>query len=222
MKWKYYYFDTLQSTNDTATEYPVGSVIVAREQTAGRGRYGRVWISTAGNLFLSAVVPSCAEKTPLLSFVAALAVVKTLANYNAQIKWPNDILIDGGKAAGILLERIDDKVIVGIGINCKSAPQTDMLYQTNSLNNKEPIDAIQERLCTYLSDYFNLFQTQGFDVIRHEWLQYAIGIGQSIRVNLPTETLFGTFEALTLQGAISLKLPDNTTREITVGDIFFN
>ncbi len=221
MKWKYYYFDTVNSTNDVALTYPIGSVIIAQSQTSGRGRYGRTWVSEEGNLFLSVVMPEFAELTPLLSYVIAVAVAHTLLDYHPQIKWPNDILIKGGKVAGILLERHEDKVIAGIGINCVSSPKTNMMYQTSSLNNKEPKAEILARLCAYLNDYLTMFQTNGFEYIRKEWLKYAAGLKQQIKVNLPNETLFGIFEELTPQGAISLKLVDNTTRQIMAGDVFF-
>ncbi len=223
MKWNYYYFDTVQSTNDTALSYPIGSVIVAQKQTAGRGRYGRTWSSDIGNLFISIVLPDFAELTPLLSFVAAVSVAYTLSNYKPRIKWPNDILINGGKVAGILLERQEDKVIMGVGINCiPVSDNINMLYSTASLQNQETKETILKRLCSNLNNCLSIFKTEGFECIRNEWLKYAIGIKQQIRVNLPNETIYGIFEELTPQGAISLKLADNTIRQITVGDIFFN
>lgn len=222
MNWKYYYFEDVSSTNDVAVSYPVGSVIIAETQSAGRGRYGRQWLSEKGNLFMSAVLPACDYQTPLLTFVAAIAVAESLSDYPVQIKWPNDILLNNGKLAGILLERVDNKVIVGIGINLVNAPQQGMLYQTSSLNGEIKKTPLVQKICTALSIYSDIMMKEGFESIRTEWLKYAVGIGEPIRVSLPNETLTGIFEALTPQGAISLKQPDNTTRLITVGDVFFD
>ncbi len=220
MNWKYYFFDDVVSTNDVAVDYPVGSVIVANTQSNGRGRYGREWISTNGNLFVSVVLPAFDYQTHLLTFVAAISVAETLSEYGAKIKWPNDILINNGKVCGILLERNDDKVIAGIGVNCKEAPKEKMLYPTTSLKNKQDKHIILNQILNNLSRYVEIFKQSGFEPIRAKWLQYAVGIGHPIQVNLPNETVTGIFEELTPQGAISLKQSDNTTRIITVGDVF--
>ncbi len=222
MNWKYYYFEDVSSTNDVAVSYPVGAVVIAETQSAGRGRYGRKWLSEKGNLFMSVVLPACDYQTPLLTFVAAVAVAESLSDFPIKIKWPNDILLNGGKLAGILLERVDDKVIVGIGINLVNAPEQNMIYQTSSLHGKIEKTQLVQKICKALSIYRDMLTKEGFDPIRKEWLKYGAGIGESIRVSLPNETLTGIFEALTPQGAISLRQPDNTIRLITVGDVFFN
>ena len=224
MNWKYYYFKDVHSTNDMAVDYPTGSVLIAETQSAGRGRYGRKWLSEKGNLFLSAVLPSTGNETPLLTFAAAVAVAESLSDFgvNVQIKWPNDILLHDGKLAGILLERIDEKVIIGIGLNLISAPNHDVMYPTSSLNGQIEKKELEQKICEKLGFYANLLFETGFDPIRSKWLNYAIGIGESIRVSLPNETIVGIFEELTPQGAISLKQSDKTHRLITVGDVFFN
>lgn len=221
MNWKYYYFKEVNSTNDEALNYPVGSVIIAQKQTAGRGRYGRQWLSEDGNLFLSAVLPDYGNDSPLLTFVAAVSVADSLADFPVRIKWPNDILLNGGKLAGILLERTDDKVIIGIGINLVSAPTQNMLYRTASLNGKVAKEDLIMKLTANLAHNAELLAQDGFAPIRDKWLKYAVGIGETIRVSLPNETLSGIFESFTPQGAISLKQANNTVRLITVGDVFF-
>ena len=222
MKWKTYFFDTIDSTNTQARLYEVGTVIVAKKQTAGRGRYGRVWQSEAGNLYMSFVVSQFGIQTPLLSFLFGVAVCEALPEFLVQLKWPNDVLLNGGKLAGILLEQESDKLIAGIGLNVVNAPHENMLYQTASLNGQITNEDIIKRLITTVSDNMDLFAEKGFEPIREKWLKYGCGIGQHIIVKLPNETLSGIFEELTPQGAISLKLNNGTIRQITVGDVFFD
>lgn len=224
MNWKYYDFDIVDSTNNLATNYPPGTVITAKIQTAGRGRYGRQWISREGNLFLSLVLKDEETQTPFLPFAAAVSVAETLVNcgYNVKIKWPNDILFNQGKAAGILLERTEKgTVIIGIGINLSSAPQENVLYQTSALETTLTPKELTVAICDYITYYTKLLKAEGFEKIRLKWLEYAYGIGEKIHVRLPNETITGIFEELTPQGAISLKQGNGTVRFITVGDIFF-
>jgi len=114
------------STQDAARrlvdsgEAAVGDVVVADEQTEGRGRFGRSWLSPAGGLYATFVL----ETGPLLSPLAGLGVVRALTRYGveAELKWPNDVLIDGAKIAGILIETVRDLALVGIGLNVEEAP----------------------------------------------------------------------------------------------------
>lgn len=222
MNWTIHSFSVLKSTNTTALSYPVGSVIIANEQTNGKGRNGRVWQSLSGNLFLSAVLPAFDTQTPLLSFVAAVSLAEALNDYPVRIKWPNDILLNGAKIAGILLERHEEKVIAGFGVNTSSAPTQALLYKTASLNNTISNNALTQKLLNALSENLEVFKTQGFNPIYQKWLEKAAGIGTQITVRLPNESLSGIFESLTPQGAISLKINNNERRLITAGDVFFN
>ena len=225
MNWKIYHFNSVKSTNDTACSYPIGTVVFADKQTNGRGRHGRLWISQEGNLFVSFVLPEYGYQTPLLSFITAVSVKETLDDFgfSCQIKWPNDILLNHKKIAGILLEQHDDKVIVGIGINLKNAPcNDDVLYPATALNTLIGKHEIILALCHKITKNLSIFNQNGFDIIRHKWLQSAVGINERIFVRLPHETISGIFTQLTPQGAISLKLDDDTVRFITAGDVFFN
>lgn len=219
MKWQTYFFKEVDSTNTRAVDYDVGSVIIAENQTAGRGRNGRRWQSLAGNLFLSAVLPALQNETPFLSFVAGVSLAEALPDVPVRLKWPNDVLLHHAKIAGILLERVDDKVIAGFGVNIRQAPDRDMLYQAGSLNQKYTPEEVTKNLLTVLSDNLDLLMQSGFTPIRQKWLNYAVGIGEEIEVKLPHETIRGLFETLTPQGAISLKTPTET-RLISAGDIF--
>ncbi len=219
MKWQTYFFKEVDSTNTRAATYDVGSVIIAENQTAGRGRNGRHWQSFAGNLFLSAVLPALQNETPLLSFVAGVSLAEALPDVPVRLKWPNDVLLHNAKIAGILLERVDDKVIAGFGVNITQAPDMDTLYKTTSLNQKYTREEVATNLLTALSRNLDLLIQEGFMPIRQKWLDYAVGIGAEIEVRLPHETMRGIFETLTPQGAISLKT-QTETRLISAGDIF--
>ena len=128
MKWSVNKFDQVVSTNETAKSFPIGSVIVASSQSGGKGRMGRCWMSPIGNLYLSAVIGEYDIQTPLLAFVVAVSVVDALKDFNVQLKWPNDVLLNDGKVAGILLERTENKIIIGIGVNIISNPTENVLY----------------------------------------------------------------------------------------------
>ncbi len=217
---KYYYFETLASTNETAQTYPPDCVIHAAQQTKGKGRMGRTWTGLDNNLFMSVVLPRPQIPSDY-SFIAALAVAKAIAPLPAQIKWPNDILVGGKKIAGILLETTSDTLIIGIGVNIAASPN-DTLYPTTSLKelridttSKDLLDKILQNL----QDVITLYQKTGFQDIRRQWLAFAAGIGQQIRICLPNKELTGIFNGLTEQGALILKAPE-TQYIITAGDVF--
>ena len=222
MRWKKFTFETVYSTNKVAADYPIGSVIVAETQTNGRGRYGHTWVSDKGNLYLSAVLKTYGTQTPLMAFVVAVAVAETLGNagIEVQLKWPNDVLLDGAKLAGILLEQYDDKLIVGIGVNCTSCPD-GLPYQAAHLNGKISAVELQDLIVQHLNSWMQLFEIKGFLPVYQKWKEYAIGIGKNITVRLPNETLTGIFRDLSESGALILELPDNTVKYVTAGVVFF-
>src|SRR5471030_691785 len=131
-----WHLDRIGSTNDEARRManegaPHGTVVHADEQTAGRGRLAHTWFSPPGNLYLSIVLRTNqpAARTAELSFLASLAVADTVEamlprQTRTLLKWPNDVLVNGAKIAGILLEQIDDATIMGIGVNVLQAPST--------------------------------------------------------------------------------------------------
>ena len=220
MKWNLIYLDKVTSTNDVAKNLPCQSVVVARDQTNGRGRCSRVWVSEADNLFCSVVLKSYGIKTPLLSFILGLSVVESLKGIDAKLKWPNDVLIDGKKVAGILLENEDDKIIAGVGINTNSAPKGDFLYPVGCLNGLFSNEVVLNSFLNNLELNLDIFEKEGFCKIRQKWLSYAIGVGQKISVQMPYLKLEGIFEDMTAEGAIQLKLNDMSCKYITAGDVF--
>ncbi len=217
MNWKYQHFETVISTNDTARDYPAFTVVTADVQTGGRGRYGRTWESYPDNLHFSAVLPFNKMSAPFMPFAAALAVADTLAPLPVQLKWPNDVLLNGHKVAGILLEHADNGLIVGIGINLNTAPQTETVFPAGHLNGAFSTETVKKQLAENLLKY----SQSNFETVRKTWLAKAIGRGQPMIARLASETVTGTFIDLSPTGALILKQPDNTIKEIVAGDIFF-
>lgn len=220
MKWEIKHFNSLSSTNLTARDYPVGTVVLADVQTDGRGRYGRIWHGSAGNLYASFVFDKQASYVPYLSFITGLALAESLPELNVRLKWPNDVLLDGAKVAGILLEVVDDKVIVGVGVNLVSHPvEKDMLYPVADLSGRFTAMSLLNRLMLQLDALLDVFQKKGFDKIRKRWLDLAVGVGDTILVQLPTKKITGIFKGIGEEGALLLKT-EKGLQNITVGDVF--
>jgi BirA family biotin operon repressor/biotin-[acetyl-CoA-carboxylase] ligase len=227
--------DTLGSTNAEALRMARAGErgpmwIVARSQSAGRGRRGRTWVSEPGNLYASLLLiePSPLDRAAELSFVAALAVhdavsgrVPGLAQRLA-LKWPNDGLVDGKKFAGILIEGEGTAVVVGIGINCARHPAATDFPATDLAT--AGIRALPEPLFTALSAAMvrRLAQWnrgEGFAATRADWLARATGLGTSIRVALPDGDRTGRFETVDERGRLVLRLANGATETITAGDV---
>jgi BirA family biotin operon repressor/biotin-[acetyl-CoA-carboxylase] ligase len=118
------------------------------------------------------------------------------------------------------LEQSDDKLIVGIGVNCISCPD-GLPYRATHLNGKISAIELQDLIMQHLNNWVQLFETKGFLPIYCKWKEYAIGIGNNITVRLPHETLTGIFRDLSEAGALILELPDNTVKYVTAGVVFF-
>ena len=233
--------DEAGSTNDEAkmraeAGAPDGAVVWARQQRAGRGRRGRTWVSPPGNLYLSVILrPSCeARSVAQLSFVAALAVhdlVEGLLPGRARCKWPNDILMDGGKVAGILLESAlgpvgqVEWVVLGIGVNIASHPGLAGAMTSTSLAAAgAPLLAPEEALpplLAALSRRRGAWETQGFTAVRDAWLARAYGLGGPVTVANGDRKLVGTFEGLDSEGALVLAQADAPPISIAAGDVYF-
>ena len=215
---------TIGSTNDwiaaaAARGETDGIWVRADEQTEGRGRRGRAWTSRHGNLFASTLIrPQPAEGPPQqLSFVAALALHDMASRYAATerltLKWPNDLLLDGVKCAGILVEGRDGVTIIGIGVNLSHHPadteRPATSFPAGGIPAPDPAEAV-----TYLAAAFAArrakWREQGFAETRAAWLDRAAGLGKPLEARLGTETLTGTFEALAEDGALLLRQPGGT------------
>ncbi len=234
-------FAELDSTNDEAKRQIINAlsikdlnntVIWAKKQINGRGRYDRNWISPEGNLYFSLIiVPEFSlAKIYQLSFVAALAVNLAISDFinedvNLKCKWPNDILLEGKKVAGILLEKIlDNAVIIGVGVNINSFPD-NVIFSATSLNlhSKLPIkiDILLDKIVNNFNNILLRWQIYGFSVIGKAWLDMAYGIGSNIKVSLQDIVYTGTFMGINEDGQLILKEDSGNTRLISAGDVFF-
>ncbi|MEJ7935196.1 biotin--[acetyl-CoA-carboxylase] ligase [Sphingobium sp. AN558] len=217
--------DMLALAEEGAAE---GSWLRAGHQTGGRGRMGRHWESPPGNLYCSTLVRLRAGDPPAhsLALVAANAVhalVAPLCAGQVRIKWPNDILVDGAKIAGILLERTGDAVVVGMGVNVTGHP-TGLDRPVTSLYAQGADDAeagrLLERLASLFAHWLSIWRAQGLEPVRMHWLANAHPSGAPMRVNLPDgATVEGRFDTLDRQGMLILRLENGDSRAIHAGDI---
>jgi BirA family biotin operon repressor/biotin-[acetyl-CoA-carboxylase] ligase len=232
-------YETLGSTNTEALALArageAGPLwITAARQTAGRGRRGRNWVSEPGNLYASLLLSGLAhpERAPELSFVASLALHDAIAALAPQLgsrltlKWPNDVLLDGAKLAGILLEaeRMPGRplaVVIGIGVNCAHHPGATGYPATDLA--AHGVTATPELLLARLAVAFAARRAEweaGFATIRAAWLAHAMGLGSEIRVQLPERELTGRFESLDPDGRLLLRLASGETELVLAGDVF--
>jgi BirA family biotin operon repressor/biotin-[acetyl-CoA-carboxylase] ligase len=227
-----HHYDRLGSTNDEARRLaesgaPHGTVVQADEQTAGRGRMARHWFSPPGNLYLSVVLRPDADNHRLaeLGFVAALAVTDAVdlllpRQVRASLKWPNDVLVRGGKIAGILLEQSAGAMIMGIGVNVLHAPD-GVPYQVSTIvgsGGLATVEGMQDHLLAALQQWLESWQRGGFEPIRVAWLERAHAPGTPLRVRLLDQIVAGTFAGLAEDGALLLDTPQERLR-IMAGDV---
>ena len=207
-----------------------GLVIRADRQSAGRGRRGRHWNSPQGNLYTSILLrpERPASEAAALGFAAVMAigdVAQALLPPGARVqhKWPNDLLINGGKAGGILLEAQPGFVVLGIGVNIASHP-ADTPYPATDLvaAGAKPAtpQALLERLLTAFAPLYESWERAGFAALLPAWRRRAAGLGEAIEVRLERETLAGTFLDLEPDGTLRLGLSDGTERRIAAGDVY--
>ncbi len=223
----------VSSTNDwiadRAATLPDESWVRADRQTAGRGRRGRAWISDSGNLFASVWCRPQPQEGPAqqLSFVAALALGTALQFYAAPerltLKWPNDVLLDGVKCAGILLDGQQGGTIIGFGVNLSHHPDATEHPSISLPAAGIPApDASQfaGRLAHAFADSRRVWREGGFEPVRKRWLDRASGKGRMIEARLGHETVGGRFEDLAADGALVLRLADGGIRNIHAGEVF--
>ena len=228
-------FETLDSTNEEARRLahagePGPLWITAREQTAGRGRRGRAWISPAGNLAATLLIrpAKLVSEWAQLSFAAAIAAADTLAAFapvaDIKVKWPNDVLAGGNKIAGLLLESETGWLAVGIGLNLAHFPP-DTEFPATSLaatgvRAPQAMDALAQ-LAAHFAKWYDVWQMDGFSPIRDAWLARAAGLGAPIRVRLADSETSGIFEGIDPTGALILRETMDRARTIAAGDVFF-
>ena len=209
--------------------------IVAREQTAGRGRRGRAWVSPPGNLYATLLLADAADLGVgnTVSFVAAVALHRALADMigpmaepRLALKWPNDVLCDGKKVAGILIEGEEAGArvvtVVGIGVNCRSHPDIAGAVPAGdlaSLGFAVQPDALLLRLANRMAETLAVWDRgRNFAAIREAWLSRAAGVGAGVRVAMANAEAEGAFETVDSIGRMVVRLADGSRKTISAGD----
>ena len=226
--------ESLDSTNEEARRLAGAGErgplwILAERQSAGRGRRGRTWVSERGNLFATLLLEpeGSRERWPQLGFAIGLGSAEMLDAYlaaPATLKWPNDVLADGRKIAGILLESSGSETLaIGVGVNLVSAPHGTE-FPAISLRDvaataPEPEMALS-RLAGRMHAWYEVWRERGFAPLKRAWLARAFGLGEPIRARLANEELHGVFETLDDDGALVLRTGQGA-RRVTAGDVFF-
>lgn len=235
-----FHYTDIDSTNEAARRLVEGgealpAVLWAERQTSGRGRRGRTWESPVGNLYCSIIEPLrgdltvAGQRSYLFGLAIATAINRVLPVRNAQLKWPNDVLIGGEKVAGVLLETAQCPItgerylISGFGINVEAAPE-GVAYRTTTLAMHEAQTSAESLLASILDELKaldQLYRFEGFAAIRAHWRALAAGIGDVVTVNLPNGvSMQGKFADLDDNGALLLDCGNNHYA-ITAGDVFF-
>jgi BirA family biotin operon repressor/biotin-[acetyl-CoA-carboxylase] ligase len=233
-------FDVIDSTNEEARRLAAAGQrepvwIAAERQTAGRGRRGRTWESSTGNLAATLLIrpgkstAECAQ----LSFAAAIAAQETVAGFapdaDTRVKWPNDVLVNGRKIAGILLESastgtMPDWLAIGIGINLAHHPEGTEFPATSlpalGITAPKPPEALA-CLAASFAKWYETWRASGFQPLRDAWLARAAGLGTRIRARLSDGEFWGMFEGINETGALILREAHGKTRAIAAGEVFF-
>ncbi len=208
--------------------------IVAKEQSRGRGRRGRAWVSPAGNLHATLMLmtdPAPPAAAPQLGFVAGLALhdaavaAAPALTLRLALKWPNDLLCAGRKIAGILIEGEGDPVVVavGIGVNCRHHPDASEFPATDFAAEGVEVEAatLFDHLAVAMQARLALWNRgAGFAGVRAAWLSRALGLGQPIRVRLPERETTGCFETIDDAGRLVLRTARGEVETVASGDVF--
>ena len=236
------YFKETDSTNIRAKDLaakgaPEGTVVVAEKQTKGRGRRGRSWFSPSGDGIYASLIlrptmsPAETPRITLMTAVAMAEALLSLTQLKIRIKWPNDILVNGKKIAGILTEistEMDgvDYIIVGLGLNVNTPPEsfpeevreiaTSIFIETGSEFPRAPL--IREYLRRY-EKYYEMFKKRGFESIMQRWKELADIAGQQIMVDVLGEKYIGEVLDVDNDGVLILRDNKGNTHRIFSGDV---
>ncbi len=208
-----------------------GQAFLAAEQTKGRGRLGRSWVSKPGDgLYLSVILEPRRPRHdwPTLSFVTALAVLQAVEQLcpplSLQLKWPNDLLLGDGKLGGLLLETEGERLIVGIGVNLANAPRikgashppTDLASHCQEL---PATDNLARQILTSLHSLYQLWKDCGPAPLLARWQDRAGIVGRQLKVRLPDRQLDGICTGLGPDGRLGLQMADSSHVDISAGEV---
>jgi BirA family biotin operon repressor/biotin-[acetyl-CoA-carboxylase] ligase len=228
------WFDTVGSTNDVARTLawmgePEGTVVVAQTQTAGRGRLGREWASPPGGLWFSVILRPIAapHDVPMLVLAAGVAASRGIergCGVRVGLRWPNDLMVGGGKVGGILAEAGPGLrwVVLGIGVNANLAPGSLPGGATSlSAVTGEVVDraTLLRATLTEIETVYEAFRGEDRATVLRQWRDRSTTLGKRVRVHLPSGTYEGVAESLDDDGALILRLPGGRTKRIVAGEI---
>lgn len=216
-------------------------VIIAREQTHGRGSQGKLWESLSGNLHMSIIIRPDVNTSRLkeLPFFLAIVIQKTIKEFIKQksftkkpdirLKWPNDVLINGKKVSGILIEsiRIDsiNSVVIGIGINTHCVPNIQNVEVTSLLNEgiilKNPDCFLNSFMKKFHTSYLKWTTDDNFHDIRREWLRLAYNLNSTITINNGVSKTSGIFRGIDQDGNIFIELANKNIESFSFGRLTF-
>lgn len=236
---QFYYHSSLDSTNAEAkrlvqkglvshSDSSEWSVIMSESQSAGRGRHGKEWISPAGNLYMSILIPICMPsfRATEMSYVSALALTDVLkealsGDVPICLKWPNDVLLNNRKVAGILIESVGSTpegvvewLVIGIGVNVASAPDGILEYDATCLREYDSKlrtpQQLKEAILAALWRRYQAWKADGFEPVREAWIAMAQGLGSDVKVKQFNRYYNGLFKGVNSKGEIVLLLKDGT------------
>jgi BirA family biotin operon repressor/biotin-[acetyl-CoA-carboxylase] ligase len=229
-------YPRLTSTNDIAKREAKkgareGTVVVAGEQTAGRGRLKRAWLSPRGSIALSVILHPTPAQLPYLIMVSSLAVVhciEKVSGLKAQIKWPNDVLVNNKKVCGILIESdvrgsaVDYAVIgIGLNVNLKTADFPEIAATATSLSSELGRELSRREiircLLVELEDLY-LALPEGDSVFR-EWRDRLVTLGKEVELISGQTTHQGIAESVASDGSLFLRQPDGKLIKVVAGDV---
>jgi BirA family biotin operon repressor/biotin-[acetyl-CoA-carboxylase] ligase len=233
---KVIYYPTLTSTNDIAKRQAQqgvveGTVVIAEEQTAGKGRIKRLWLSPKGSIALSVVLYPSLAYLPSLIMVASLAVVhciEKVTGLRAQIKWPNDVLINGKKVCGILVEsevrgkQVDYAIIgIGVNVNLRLSDFPDIAPFATSLSHELGRDVSRRDMIRCLLaeiERLYLILPSG-DLVYQEWRHNLVTLGKRVQASSGEATYTGLAESVARDGSLLLRQSDGSLIKIVAGDV---
>ena len=238
---EYHYFETIPSSNNEAKKLafagaPEGTVVVAEEQGAGKGRLERGWFSPKGKgIWFSVILrpPFLPQEAPKCTLMAAVAIVRAARKFGAEvgIKWPNDILADGRKLVGILtemnaeMERIN-YVVIGTGVNVNLWPEDypdDVRDIANSLamvtGKPLPRAELFAEILQAMEELYLSACENGFVAVLDEWRKYSVTLGQEVNVISVNETFSGVAKDIDADGALLVETPEGEVRKVLAGDV---
>jgi len=231
-----YYYPKLATTMDTARDLVKkgaveGTVVIAGTQTAGKGRIGRTWLSPEGGLAMSIILKPKLENLPQLVMIASLAVVraiKQVTGVEAGIKWPNDIMINGKKVCGILIENeVKEGRVnfadIGIGINVNFSPRDfpEIADIATSLSHEASTEISNTELVAELLDHLErlYIEANNGEPVYREWLKNMETLGQRIKVDTGKTVEQGWAETVAENGNLIVRREDGSLIEINAGDV---